>query len=130
MVDVGAQAGAKAGRFTLPVAQQADRGHDQGWLRQAPGFFFNEDVRQGLQGFAQTHVIGQDAGQLVRAQKLQPVQALLLIRPQSRLQAGGCRHLGQSVDAAHLLHQLGQVLGTRPAHPLPQGGGRAQSFQA
>ena len=119
MVDVRAQTGAKAGGFALPIAQQTHRGHDQGRACEATCFFFGQDVRQGLQGFAQAHVVGQDARQLVRAQKLQPIQALLLVGPQSGLQARGCAHRGQAGEASHLLDQLHQALGSCPGHPLP-----------
>ena len=130
MMNVGAQTGAKAGRFALPIAQQTHRGHDQGRLRQATCLFFGQDVRQGLQGFAQAHVVGQDTGQLVLPQKLQPVQALMLIRPQGRLQIGGHAHFGQAFKATHLLQQIHQALGTRPGHILAQRGGGTQGFQA
>ena len=60
-----AQVGAKARGLALPIAHQADRRHDQRRVFQAAGVFFNLDVDQGLQRFAQPHVVGQDAAQTV-----------------------------------------------------------------
>ena len=77
--DQAAQLRAEAGRFTLPVAHQADWRNDERRPGQAPGVLFHLNVHQRLQGLAQPHVVGQDAGQPMGAQKLQPAQALQLV---------------------------------------------------
>jgi hypothetical protein len=109
-----AQPRAKAFGFAPPVAHQADRGNDERGLRQAACVFFDLDVGQRLQGFAQAHVVGQDAGQTVFAQKLQPVQALLLVGAQAGLHAGGHRHFGHFGAATQTLHHLAQVVRAFP----------------
>ena len=90
-----AQLRAKARSLALPVAHQAHRRNDEGRVGQAPSVFFDLNVGQRLQGFAQAHVVSQDAAQGVLAQKLQPVQALLLVRAQAYPHAGRHGHRGQ-----------------------------------
>ena len=130
MVHVGAQFWTKTLRFTLPIAEQADRCNDQGGLCQTTGLFLDQDVRQGLQGFTQAHVICQDAGQPVLPQKLQPVQALLLVGTQRGLQPGGHRHRRQGLLPPHVLHQAQKALRALPNRPLAQSHRTAQGFQA
>ena len=89
-----AQAGREALGLAPPVAHQADGRDDQGGPGQPAGFFLQQHMGQRLQRLAQAHVVGQDAVQAVAAQELQPVQALLLVRPQAGLQAVGRCHLG------------------------------------
>ena len=76
-------------RLGLPVEQQRGRHHDQRGHIESPGFFFQQQVRQRLGCLAQPHVVGQDAGELLFAQVLQPGQALQLVRAQRDLQT--CR---------------------------------------
>ena len=103
------QVGREASGFAQPVAHEADRRHDQRGLLQAASLFLDQDVGQCLQGFAQAHVVGQYTGQAVRTQKLQPIQAQLLVGPQCRHQAGGCGHGGQAGAPGQLLHQVLQA---------------------
>jgi hypothetical protein len=62
---------------------------------------------EGLQGFAQTHVVGQNAAEAVGAQVGQEVESFFLIRPQLGMNFG--RHLRRdaglqfSRTALHLL---------------------------
>ena len=79
-------------------------------MGEPPCIFFHLNVGQGLQGFAQAHVVGQNAAQAVHAQELQPVQALLLVGAQAGLHAGRHRHLGQLGVAAELPHHGAQGL--------------------
>ena len=60
-----AQLRTKACRFALPVSHQADRRDDEGGAVQTAGVFFDLDVHQGLQGFAEAHVVGKDAAEIV-----------------------------------------------------------------
>ena len=124
-----AQLRTKARGFPLPVAQQADRGDDQRRLAQAAGVFFDLDVGQCLQGLAQAHVVGQDTAQAVGAQKLQPVQALLLVGAQLGLQAGRHWYRWQLDVAAKRLSQLLQGLCTCPHRPFAQADGSTQRIQ-
>jgi hypothetical protein len=88
-----------------------------GW-RQAAGVLFDLDVGQRLQGFAQAHVVGQNAGQPMGAQKLQPVQALLLVGAQAGLHAGGHGHLGH-LGAATQLAAPWSRSACAPSHTAP-----------
>ncbi|MNF55239.1 hypothetical protein D3C84_366940 [compost metagenome] len=74
--------------FVLPVGDQAGGHDDQRRAVQAPGLFLAEDMRQGLQGLAQAHVVGQHAADFQLGQRLHPGQAMQLIGPQGGLQAG------------------------------------------
>jgi hypothetical protein len=49
-------------------------------------------VGKGLRGFPQAHIVGEDAGHATCAQILQPIETLLLIRPQHRGENRGQRH--------------------------------------
>ncbi|KWV77531.1 hypothetical protein PFL603g_01836 [Pseudomonas fluorescens] len=40
-----------------PIRNQAGRHHDHAWPIKAPGDFLGKNMRQGLQGFTQAHVI-------------------------------------------------------------------------
>ena len=125
-----AQAGAEALRFALPVAHQANRRNDECRVSQAACVFFDLEVGQGLQGFAQAHVVGQDAVQPRAAQELQPVQALLLVGAQAGVHALGQQHLGQGAAAGELGHQFLQRSGTRPYRAFAQGRPGAQGLHA
>ena len=66
----------------------------------------------------------------VGAQKLQPVQTLLLVRAQLRLHAGGHRYFRQSALPAQLLDHGAQCARTLPHSALAQCGTGAQRVQA
>ena len=78
-----------AGGFGLPVEQQRGRRHHQRGAVEPAGLLLDQQVGQRLRGFAQTHVVGQDARQVVAAQLLQPGQAVALVGPQRDAQPGG-----------------------------------------
>ena len=75
---------------------------------------FHEQVGQHLCGLAQAHVVGQDAGQVVFAQVLQPGHAMQLVRAQLQLQAHGIEGLGLQgrwgACALKAIYQLAQAL--------------------
>ncbi|MNV30726.1 hypothetical protein D3C71_1220050 [compost metagenome] len=121
---------AKAGRLALPVAHEAHGCDDQRRCGQPPRVFFDLDVCQGLQRLAQAHVVGQHPGQSVGTQKLQPVQPLLLVRPQGGPHAGGQRHLRQGADALQLGHHGAQGIGALPHRALAQRCAGAQRVHA
>ncbi|MNT23177.1 hypothetical protein D3C72_1585890 [compost metagenome] len=111
-----AQSGRHARGFGLPVEEQRGGQHDQGGAGQAPGLFFKQYMGQRLRGFAQAHVVGQDAAQALGAQVLQPCQAFQLIGAQLHLQALRCGHGLGRADAAQA---LGQLVQARIALQLP-----------
>ncbi len=125
-----AQRRTKALRFALPVAQQTDRRDDERGPVQASGVFLDLNMGQRLQGFAQPHVVGQDARQRVLAQKLQPVQPLLLVGPQLGLHGRRQRHIRQAQGATHVLQQALQAGRAGPGNPFAQRGAGAQGLQA
>jgi hypothetical protein len=69
--------GGKACGLVLPVEDQRGRQDDQGGFVEAAGFLFQQQMGQRLGRFAEAHVVGQDAGQVLFAQELQPGQTLL-----------------------------------------------------
>jgi hypothetical protein len=104
----------KACALGLPVVH--DRGgcqHQRGPL-QPPRVFFQQQVGNRLHRLAQTHVVGQDAGQLVLAQELQPRQPGQLIRPQLGAQARRRCHRRDRAERCQPLAQPTQVLGAPP----------------
>ena len=110
------QIGGHAPCLGLPVEQQGG-GHDhQGWPVQPPGLLFHQQVRQGLRGLAQAHVVGQDAAQVVGAQVLQPGQAVRLVGAQGHSQTLWRWH---GLGRAGLAQALGQVPQAGLALQLP-----------
>ncbi|MNR18914.1 hypothetical protein D3C85_1356700 [compost metagenome] len=97
------QLGGEACGLVLPVGDQAGGHDDQGGPGQASGLLLGEDVRQGLQGLAQAHVVGEDAADLQLAQRLHPAQTLQLVVAQFGVQPGRRLH--------RLLRQLLQTPG-------------------
>ena len=81
------------------------------------------EEREGLDGLAQAHVVGQDPAEVLLPQEREPAQALLLVGAQVGLQAGGARGLGEALDGGqtpdgggplrvlvHLVRELLEVL--------------------
>ncbi|MNS94593.1 hypothetical protein D3C72_1288160 [compost metagenome] len=108
-----AQIGCEALGFVQPVGHQAGRHHRQGRCAQAPGLFLQQQMCQGLQGLAQPHVVAEDAAGAHLAQRLQPVQALLLVRAQAGLQPGRRFYL-QITGIAQATAQVAHMLATLP----------------
>ena len=98
----------KALGLLSPVGHETGGGDDQAGTVRAAAFFFCQQMGEGLHGFAQTHVVREDAGQLVCAEKLQPVKALLLIGPQSGVESGRRRDRFDAVETAQAPAELTQ----------------------
>ena len=88
-----------------------------------PGLARVGEEREGLDGLAQAHVVGQDPAEVLLPQEREPAQALLLVGAQVGLQAGGARGLGEALDGGqtpdgggplrvlvHLVRELLEVL--------------------
>ncbi len=82
VVDGRAQVRAEARDLVGPVVDDALRAHDQ----RAPA----EDAER-LEGLSEAHVVGQDAAELRVAKEREPVDALLLVPAQGRVQPLGQR---------------------------------------
>jgi hypothetical protein len=67
-------------------------GHRKPDLVEPPRGVLHRYVGKGLRGFPQSHIIGEDACHATCAQILQPIETLLLIRPQRRGESRGRRH--------------------------------------
>ena len=50
------------------------------------------DEGQGLQGFAEAHIVGEDSAELVAPEKHQPVKTSLLVGPKGGQNADGERN--------------------------------------
>ncbi len=82
-----AQARRELGAFPHPVGHQAGGAHHQGGIgHPSPGAFIQQ-MGEGLDGFSQTHVVGEDAAQAQIGQKPQPTDPLFLVGPQGREQS-------------------------------------------
>ncbi|MNJ55537.1 hypothetical protein D3C77_510340 [compost metagenome] len=100
--------------LVLPIGNQAGGHHHHSWAGQASSVLFREQVGQGLQGFAQTHVISEDATDFQLAQGLHPAQAFKLIAAQCCVEAGRDRCRLQA-DVAQALAQTAYLLAALPA---------------
>ena len=103
------QFGCMVGRLVLPVSNERRGQHHQRRAVQAAALFFDEQMGQHLRGFAQAHVVGEDARQVVCTQVLQPGHALLLVAAQRQLQPGGHGHRGRRAGRLQALRQVGQA---------------------
>ena len=74
-------------------------------------------MRECLHGFAQAHVVGEDAAEIEFAQKLQPVEPPPLIVAQCRAQPGGRRDRLHPRKAAQPFREGAQPLAAQPAQP-------------
>ena len=96
--------------FVAPVEDQRSGQDDQRRTVKAPRFLLEQQMRQGLRGLAQAHVVGQDAGELVPTQKLQPGQAFPLVGAELKPQAAGGLDVGNALRSDQLLghgHDIG-----------------------
>ena len=128
-----AQVRREPGKFGGPVRHQAGRHHDQRGPVHPARRFLNGDVGNGLGGFAQPHVIGEQPAEAVFPQVLQPVDALLLIRAQARGEARRQRHVwdvGDVAETRDMRRDRGAILPARGDQFLQvEYGGRLAGIQ-
>ena len=78
--DEDAQIGGEFRGLTLPVHHHAGRGdHERGLAPIPARLDLGEKMGQGLEGFPEAHVIGEDAMEAVREKKLHPLVAFALV---------------------------------------------------
>ena len=75
----GIQVRRKPGNFGLPVGQNRSWAYDQHGRVQTACVFERGNVGQRLHGFAQPHVISKHSAEPCAVQRLQPIEALLLV---------------------------------------------------
>ena len=104
------EAGSELFGFGGPVRD--DRGgcdDERGFAR---GFLVERGkVGEGLQGFAEAHVIGEDAVQAVVGEKLEPAETIELIGPELGPDGGGKLGGRQAADVAQIAAEFRQRLG-------------------
>ena len=98
VVDGNREAGPEALDLLAPVVDQAGGDDDQGTFFQGA---------EGLQGFAEPHVVGEQRAQAGLAKKMQPVDSLALVFPELRLEIVG---QGGGRDALEVFEQGAQAL--------------------
>ena len=88
--------------FGDPVVDERGRRHHERGARVAR-LLAGHDVRDGLEGLAQAHVVGQDSAEPQALQGLQPAEALDLVGAQHLAQAGGDLEVGvaEGLEVAH-----------------------------
>ena len=77
--------------------------------------FFQQQMRQGLHGFAEAHVVGQDAGEFLSAEELQPVEAGLLVGAQRADKVVGRFHFGDAIEIGQGMAQGQGFFAAQPA---------------
>ncbi|MNZ70225.1 hypothetical protein D3C78_885560 [compost metagenome] len=108
-----AQVGGEAFGLVQPVGDQAGRHHHQRRRGQAAGLLFQQHMGQRLQGFAQAHVVGEDAAGVHLTQRLHPAQAFVLVGAQLGAQAFRQRRRLAAV-VAQALGDMAQLLAALP----------------
>ena len=88
--------GGEASGLLAPVVHKRRRHHNERRPVQSERFLLHQHVRQRLHGLAKAHVVGQHAAQVVLAQKLHPVQSLVLVAAQGCRQGKRQRHLAHA----------------------------------
>ena len=98
--------------FGAPVRDDAGRRDDENRLAlRAAAVFFGEDVGDGLQGFTEAHVVGEDAVEFVAGEELHPVEAGGLVLAELGLDAGGLRNLLDAGKVGELRGEFGEAFG-------------------
>ena len=105
-----------------PVHHQAGGRHHERRFVEAAGFFFHQQVRQCLYGFAEAHVVGQYAAEFVFAQELQPVEAVVLIGAQFGLESSRRGHRANALEVAQAPAQLAQFFAAMPGELVAKRG--------
>ena len=97
------QAGGEAFELLLPVADEGLGADDQRGAGRGGTVLDQTDERDGLQGFAQAHVIGQKARLRTACGGFQPADAFHLVRPQQGSKIGqALLHPGLALEAGGL----------------------------
>jgi len=81
------QTGGEFFELALPIVNQAGRGNNQG--RPASLAISGGNIDNGLQGLAQSHVIGQNASQTIGVQGTKPIETEFLVGAQGHGYAVG-----------------------------------------
>src|SRR3954447_25624409 len=71
-------------RLRQPIGDKARWYNDERRAVEPPRGVLHRYVGKGLRGFPQSHIVGEEARHATCAQILQPIETLLLIRPQRR----------------------------------------------
>ena len=109
------QARCESRRFRVPGAHHAG-GRDYECREIKPSrCFFGREVCECLHGLAETHVVGEDAGQFVFTQKLQPREALLLVWAQGGVKIGWRRHRRDAIETCEACTELAHAFAAQPA---------------
>lgn len=97
--------------FGLPVAGHRSGGDDEGggFLGAAPGDF-GLQVREGLDRFAEPHIVGENAVEGMAGEKLHPVKAFKLVVPQGSLKGLGRLGLREFAEVVEAAAESGEVL--------------------
>ena len=82
MLSQDGEIGREFGCLVAPVGQQTGRPDHEARQVRATTRLFEMQMGQGLHRLTQTHIVGQNPGQAILPEKLQPVQAGLLIGSQ------------------------------------------------
>ena len=106
-------------RLRRPVGKQRSRGDDQ--ARRAFVLRQSEDQRQGLQGLAEPHVVGQTRPEPEPDKEAEPAHARLLIGPQARLQLRPRQRGGERVRLAQRAQRLREPFARRDLRPVGAG---------
>ena len=118
-----AQRRGEAVHLAQPVGHDARRRHDERLEGLALALdlrvlgLHGEQQRERLHGLAEAHVVGENAAAADLVEKPEPVKALLLVRPELRLEVARLARALDLVDVLELLEELLRVAGdARPAH--------------
>ena len=99
-----------------PVRRDARRRDDQHRFCEASRGLFDRDVREQLDRFAQTHVVGQHAAEIVACEQLQPGDAALLILAQRTFEGPRHHRRRHGLFVGERADEIAQARARGPAH--------------
>lgn len=115
----GAEVGSEPGGFIEPVGEDGGGADDQGGSIESALFLFEEDMGEGLDGFTEAHIVGEDATEVELAKELDPTQAIDLVGTQGGAEPEG---RGDGSGLGRLPESIGEGFEIGMGFPLPIGG--------
>ncbi len=107
-----AQRGGKLLSFFFPIRHDTFRCEDQARQIGPAAHLFAVKMTEGLNGFPESHIIGEDTAEALLAEELQPLESVLLIGPETGEEFLGGLGRNRRLEALELLRPFSQGFGS------------------